>query len=205
MWVKNHAGRSREHTKSDTRWSWTSRTPSCPSRCTRTSAASTVLTQAFPCLVRGSRCTKANPTRAASSSGAPLVSADARTPIVFSRVATFACRTAQALLGSSVESLDPSADGPAPGRAQLYVDDPIVSVRASAAQAKSTLDLVVLWWLVLGIPLSWKKGFLSSGSEPHRWIGIDYTLTAEGALMRLPPAFVADLLARLLPLCSPSG
>ena len=113
-------------------------------------------------------------------------------PFVFSRVASLACRTAQALLGSSVEASEvSSSDGPAPGRAQLYVDDPIVSVRASEVQAKSTLDLVVLWWLVLGIPLSWKKGFLSSGSEPHRWIGIDYTLTAEGALMRLPPAFVA--------------
>ena len=54
-------------------------------------------------------------------------------------------------------------------------------------------------------PFSWKKGVLSSGLEPHRWIGIDYTLTAEGAIMRLPPAFVAELLGRLLPACSPAG
>merc|ERR1712194_147420 len=108
-------------------------------------------------------------------------------------------------MGSSVESVNPSEDCPPPGRAQLYVDDPIVSLRATEAQAKSTLDLVILWWLVLGILLSWKKGFLTAGAEPHRWIGIDYTLTAEGALMRLPPAFVADLLVRLLPACSPTG
>merc|ERR1712194_883704 len=50
-------------------------------------------------------------------------------PLVFSRVASFVCRTAQAFLGSSVVPVDPSADGPAPGRAQLYVDDPTVSVR----------------------------------------------------------------------------
>merc|ERR1712194_887625 len=108
-------------------------------------------------------------------------------------------------MGSSVESVNPSEDCPPPGRAQLYVDDPIVSVRATEAQAKSTLDLVILWWLVLRIPLSWKKGFLSAGADPHRWIGIDYTLTSEGSLMRLPPAFVVDLLSRLLPLCSPRG
>merc|ERR1712086_389255 len=125
-------------------------------------------------------------------------------PLVFSRVASFASRTAQALLGSSVGAAG-SPEGPSPGRAQLYVDDPIVSVRGPEDQAMLDLDLVVLWWLVLGIPLSWKKGLLSSGSAPHRWIGVDYTMTADGAIMRLPPAFVADLLARLLPACSSTG
>merc|ERR1712085_16112 len=110
-----------------------------------------------------------------------------------------------ALLGSPLDTgVSPEAEL-APGRAQLYVDDPIVSVRSTEADAKYTLDLVILWWLVLGIPLSWKKGFLTSGATPHRWIGIDYTLTAEGAVMRLPPAFVVELLARLLPLCSTKG
>ena len=126
-------------------------------------------------------------------------------PLVFSRVASFACRTAQALLRSSTDLVDLADDSPSAGRAQLYVDDPIVSVRATESQAKFDLDLVMLWWLVLGIPLSWKKGFLTSGAEAHRWIGIDYTLTAEGALMRLPPAFVADLLVLLLPACSLKG
>merc|ERR1712085_155980 len=124
--------------------------------------------------------------------------------LVFSRVASFACRTAQALQGSSVGSASSPGD-PSPGRAQLYVDDPIVSVRGPEDQALFDLDLVVLWWLGLGIPLSWKKGLLSSGSAPHRWIGIDYTVTADGAVMRLPPAFVADLLVRLVPACSSSG
>merc|ERR1712085_77085 len=126
-------------------------------------------------------------------------------PLVFSRVASFACRTAQALLGSPSDTGVSLEAGLAPGRAQLYVDDPIVSVRSTEVDAKYTLDLVILWWLVLGIPLSWKKGFLTSGATPHRWIGIDYTLTAEGAVMRLPPAYVAELLARLLPLCSTKG
>ena len=125
-------------------------------------------------------------------------------PLVFSRVASFACRTAQALLGTSVTSV-PCPDSPSAGRAQLYVDDPIVSVRATEERAKFDLDLVMLWWLVLGIPLSWKKGHLTSGAEPHRWIGIDYTLTAEGAILRLPPAFVADLLVQLQPLCASKG
>ena len=94
---------------------------------------------------------------------------------------------------------------PAPGRLQLYVDDPVVSVRSKKTEAHETFDLVIVWWLVLGIPLSWKKGSLSEGSLPHRWIGIDYTLCDEGAIMRLPPQFIKDLLALIVPLCVPKG
>merc|ERR1712085_234215 len=59
-------------------------------------------------------------------------------PLVFSRVASFACRTAQALLGTSVASV-PCPDSPSAGRAQVYVDDPIVSVRATEERAKFDL------------------------------------------------------------------
>ena len=105
------------------------------------------------------------PFRAALWSGAPLGLAGARTPfIVFSRVASFASRTAQALLGPDLASAEaPPLDCSAPGRVQLYVDDPIVSVRASEERAHATLDLVVLWWLVLGIPCLGRKVFSRRG------------------------------------------
>jgi len=124
-------------------------------------------------------------------------------PLVFSRVASFASRSAQALLGSVSDPVQTTA--PAPGNLQLYVDDPVVSVRSRQAEAHETLDLVIAWWLVLGIPLSWKKGSLTDGSVPHRWIGIDYTLSDEGAIMRLPPQFIKDLLTLIEPLCVPVG
>merc|ERR1712194_242981 len=106
-------------------------------------------------------------------------------------------------LASDVTATEP--DGLAPGRLELYVDDPIVSVRATHDKAMETFDVVILWWLVLGLPVSWKKGTSSRGFEVHRWIGIDYSLSPDGAIMRLPPRFVADLLVLLEPVCLPSG
>jgi len=56
------------------------------------------------------------------------------------------------------------------------VDDPILTAVGSAAARQSAFDLVIAWWLVLGIPLAWKKGSVSSGS--HRWIGADFRFRA---------------------------
>ena len=61
------------------------------------------------------------------------------------------------------------------------------------------MDLVILWWLCLGIPLSWKKGEVLEQSTPHSWIGIMYHLSPEGAVMCLPEAFVKDLLEMITP------
>ena len=124
-------------------------------------------------------------------------------PLVFSRVASFAARSAQALLGTNVDAA--AAQVPAPGFLELYVDDPVISVRAKPAEADATFDMVILWWLTLGLPLSWKKGSMSDGSVPHRWIGIEYTLTEAGAIMRLPPQFVKDLLQLIDPICQTKG
>ena len=127
-------------------------------------------------------------------------------PLVFSRAASFAARTAQGLLLSSLEApRDQSSVAPAPGRVQLYVDDPVVSVKAGEAKAHESLDIVILWWLTLGLPLSWKKGSLARGSAVHRWIGIDFTLSDDGAIMRLPPKYVEELLQLIEPLCSSRG
>ena len=88
---------------------------------------------------------------------------------------------------------------------QTFVDDPALSVRGTWDQAAVSFDVVIAWWLALGIPLSWKKGAVYSGDQVHRWIGIDYSVVEGGAKMRLPPEFIAELLDLLEPLCSPSG
>ena len=119
-------------------------------------------------------------------------------PLVFSRIASVAARSTQALLSSN-----PAVLGA--GRLQLYVDDPVVSVVGTRAQADQAFDLIIAWWLALGVPLSWAKGVMTCGSVPHRWIGIVYHLTPEGAIMRLPEDFVKDLLALIEPACSTTG
>ena len=129
-------------------------------------------------------------------------------PLLFARAASFATRTAQALLGSVLpekRAADKHQSKLAHGMLQTFVDDPALSVRGTWAQASLSFDIVIAWWLALGIPLSWKKGSVYSGSQVHRWIGIDYSTIDGGARMRLPPEFIEELLELLQPLCSTTG
>ena len=66
-------------------------------------------------------------------------------PLVYSRPASFASRTAQALME--------------PGRSklQLYVDDPALSLLGTRTWALTEGSIPILWWLVLGLKLSWSK------------------------------------------------
>ena len=83
----------------------------------------------------------------------------------------------------------------APARLQLYVDDPSVVAWGSRARRALTFSLLVLLWLVLGIPLSWGKGALHSGASPYIWIGVLFSTPAPGVTrMALPPKFVKELL-----------
>ena len=91
------------------------------------------------------------------------------------------------------------------GRLQLYVDDPALTLRGTPDQIQVAMDVVMMFWLALGVPLAWKKGETFAQHEPHRWIGIVYASVPEGALLRLPPDYVAELLKMIDPLCSPGG
>ena len=83
----------------------------------------------------------------------------------------------------------------APGRKQLYVDDPTVVTWGSTARRATSFSLVVLLWLVLGIPLSWRKGAVYDGSVPYGWIGVLFAVPRPGvARISLPQAFVDELL-----------
>ena len=94
-------------------------------------------------------------------------------PLVFARAASFAARTAQALLRPRVESTSGSTEAAA-GRLQFYVDDPVLTLAGTGEQCSTAVDMVLLWWLVLGIPLAWAKG--SYHGEEHRWIGALFAL-----------------------------
>jgi hypothetical protein len=127
-------------------------------------------------------------------------------PLIFSRVASLASRTAQALLGP-VHDADrvPEHDCLAKGRLQLYVDDPVLTCVGTRDQISTSMDLVLSWWLILGIPLSWSKGAVFHEREKHRWIGIDYVLSDDGAVMTLPEKFLKDLAELIEPLCQAKG
>jgi len=80
-------------------------------------------------------------------------------------------------------------------RLQLYVDDPTLSCCGTQAECDTALDLVILWWSVLGLPLSLDKGLVTQGE--HKWIGGLFSLRAgpKGweCVVRPPPKFLDEL------------
>ena len=111
-------------------------------------------------------------------------------PLTYSRVACFAARSGQALLTAL-----PEHGGIARGRLQLYVDDPVLTLEGSPDEQHAAIDVLCLWWLILGIPLSWEKGSFSPGCDPHEWIGVRFWSERPGsATMSIPSAFSASLL-----------
>ena len=125
-------------------------------------------------------------------------------PLVHSRVASFAARTAQALLGVPNRRVQKGTG--ARGRLQMYVDDPVLSVSGSDQAVNKAIDSVILWWLVLGVPLSWKKGILVEAEQKHTWIGVDFVLRKGGlSAMTLPDKFAKELADQLGPFCSLKG
>ena len=84
----------------------------------------------------------------------------------------------------------------APARLQLYVDDPTAVAQGHRSNRYTTFSLLILWWLVLGIPLSWKKGASYTGGSPYQWIGVLFTVVRPGvSRITLPKAFVDELIA----------
>ena len=81
-----------------------------------------------------------------------------------------------------------------PVRLQLYVDDPVAVAWGRRHQRENPLNIIVVLWLVLGIPLSWRKGALFGHRSPHRWIGVEFVILGPSiARMTLPPSFVAEV------------
>ena len=120
-------------------------------------------------------------------------------PLVYSRVASFAIRTAQGMFSKTAKT------GPRL-RAQLYVDDPALTARGTPQEIELAFDLVLLWWMALGIPLAWAKGAVTTNKAEHDWIGVRYRLVKPGeAEMALPTKYLEDLLEVLEPFCHLQG
>ena len=70
-----------------------------------------------------------------------------------------------------------------------------MTLRGTPAQQRLAVDILVLWWLVLGIPLAWEKGSFVDGRAEHDWIGVRFSSPSPGlATMTIPPQFREALL-----------
>ena len=71
-------------------------------------------------------------------------------------------------------------------------------------QQQEAIDVLVLWWLMLGIPLSWKKGSFTPASTPQTWIGADFVVRDSQAIISLPQDFLTNLLNLATKFADPS-
>ena len=93
---------------------------------------------------------------------------------------------AAAFLGRSGQSLFTAEEA----RIQVYVDDPWTIWRGSEEERAKNLGLLLLWWRVLGPPISWRK--IQVGREV-RWIGVQIALARGGVDLTIDPDFLDDL------------
>ena len=79
-------------------------------------------------------------------------------------------------------------------RLQVYVDDPWTIWRGALATRRRNRAILLLWWLVLGPPVSWKKVQIGRGI---RWIGVCVQLRGDFVHITLDGAFVLGLAAEV--------
>ena len=68
-------------------------------------------------------------------------------PLLFGRVASFAMRTGQCVANAVCKRSGAV-------HSQVYVDDPALTVVGPPKIAQHALDCILMWWLLLGLPLS---------------------------------------------------
>jgi len=89
----------------------------------------------------------------------------------------------------------------------MYVDDPILATLGTPEQNHTSVDLVVLWWSVLGLPLALSKGTFTSSA--HSWIGAVFSIrespTGPVGVISVPQKFADELFELLSPFAADRG
>jgi hypothetical protein len=111
-----------------------------------------------------------------------LVFGSATSPAIWGRVAAF--------LGRALAS----AFGETELRAQIYVDDPIITTWGSAGVRRQLLTLALLWLSILGIPLAWRKAGIGNQLD---WIGASLLWTTAFVTIAIPEHRVSEYLAEI--------
>ena len=56
----------------------------------------------------------------------------------------------------------------------------MTTVVGTGREIQTSFDIMLLWWLVLGVPLAWAKGTLVDATEFYSWIGVDFQMIPGG-------------------------
>ena len=114
-------------------------------------------------------------------------------PLLFARLALFAMRSAHCL-GKATR-------GDTGGyKAQLYVDDPAISMVGTRKTNLHTIDAILLCWFIIDLPLAWNKGAVYREEDPHIWIGVTFSLhKGTTVTMEIPAEYLEELDTLLRP------
>ena len=74
------------------------------------------------------------------------------------------------------------------------MDDPCTVWRGTPAARSWNKVILLLWWLVVGPAISWKK--LQIGRQV-KWIGVLVQLEEKAVVITLPDKFIAEMLAEV--------
>jgi len=89
----------------------------------------------------------------------------------------------------------------------MYVDDPVVTALGAPADIDRAFDVIILWWLVLGVPLSLGKGVREAAV--HKWIGALFSVRAgpsgPESVIQVPEEFAEQLFQQLQPFAAGVG
>ena len=103
-------------------------------------------------------------------------------PLVWARVAALISRLTQYLFESTELA------------AEVFVDDPCLTISGSAASRRRAAAIVILFWRVLGFPLQFKKGQFAN---TVRWIGWDLFGTNGVSIATIKPEIIVELLKQI--------
>eukprot|EP00971_Amphidinium_carterae_P206449 4096711-Amphidinium_carterae.1 len=68
------------------------------------------------------------------------------------------------------------------------MDDPAAVLKGPECDAVLNAELLILFWLCLGVPLAWQKGVITTG--PHLWVCVWYSTRGKDVIMELPRDFL---------------
>ena len=91
-------------------------------------------------------------------------------PLVWGRMAALIARSTQSLFHISR------------CRLQIFVDDPLIVARGTVEQLNSIFNVILLWWLTLGLKVAWTKGAVGTDAE---WIGAKLTVDDQAGFVRV--------------------
>ena len=106
-------------------------------------------------------------------------------PLTFAAIIGLLVRWVQSVVGTP-----PPLRRTEEARAQVYVDDPLFTLRGTRERVERLAAIVSLAWMIMGVPMAFHKAVMSQGLT---WIVISLNITAMAVEVEVPESKVVEL------------